>query len=401
MWSRRNLVLWCAVLAVMGLVLLAGSNRSNAWKVREAKFTQQIAACLKHEPPKLLASASKDFSITKGLLKFRIGEVANAHGAEDSGQVQHLDFSGYVKFIATSMLQDTPYAGHLTVNTEPDPNSINIYFLDCDLSATVRGFPNSNCTYVGYVNSIVCRAKAIEDEFALLDHIPRAYDVAIIDARTHVPLGPDSATLLSLARKMLKQSMITWMIGHEIGHAVKHKEVVAGSQQPLHFNLFYNEIEREADDFVADRLARSETLLASSQSGTGISEFIHQQYRILLKQQLPAFDEILLSVRDLPTVVPLEITVGAGNYPLLLRAIGVRQAIATAKVYADDTNYPAIVANNVIAHSAEPPTHLKLAIGAGTALLLLGALAGSLFLDRHKSPPMNTPGHNQMGAKDA
>jgi Zn-dependent peptidase ImmA (M78 family) len=95
------------------------------------------------------------------------------------------------------------------------------------------------------------------------------------------------------------------MLGHELGHALYHKAIVSGSQQSLHFNFSYDEIEKQADDFVAAKLASNESLLAASNVGLGLSEFIHQQYRIFLKEQFPNYDETLVAVRDLPTVVPL------------------------------------------------------------------------------------------------
>lgn len=372
------------VLAILAAVLSAGSSRSNSWKIREARFSHQVAACVKQGQARLPAGKSDDFTVTNKLVRYPIGNISNINIPKDVGQTQNLDIEGYLKVIVDAMLMETAYAGHFTLNEIPDPNSINIYFLDCDVSATVHGFRNSNCAYVGYVNSIVCRTKAIEDQFALMEQIPRAYDVALVDIRTHVAFGPSSPAVLNHTRKMLNQSMITWMVGHELGHAVLHKAVVSGTQEPLHFNFFYSEVERQADDFVATKLASNEGLLAASTAGLGISEFIHQQYRIILKERFPEVDQGLLAVRDLPTVVPLEFTVTAGNYPLLLRAIGVRRAIAKANLYEDGTGYPTIVANNVIAHSAEPPTQLRLALEVTAGLFLIGALAGSEVLRRRE-----------------
>jgi hypothetical protein len=248
------------------------------------------------------------------------------------------------------------------LNKTPKEDYINIYILNDDPDVIAKNF-KQNCEYIGHYNSIVCDSELFERYFSFIDQISKTYDILKIDTEKR-KVVPIEGQELGPVRQLIKQAMLIWILGHEIGHSILHKNIVIKSGTRLHFDLDYNEYEKEADKFVAVKLAQDLPLASNFWVNTG--EFIHQEYRRIFR--LKSSDPWKLreiESRDFVLNSSLTVSYNKYNVPLLLRATRVLTTLLELNPQVDSTGYYHRVSGNIASTNLSPNRHTVLLVSGG------------------------------------
>jgi len=122
---------------------------------------------------------------------------------------------------------------------------------------------------------------------------------------------------LDVLRRLLKENLLIWFIGHEIGHAVRDRDWILSHDTPLHFNGIYDDRENGADAFVAEVVLKDQRLGANF--ATLLLEFINQQFNQDYKAEYHQAPNLVPGTKEPPLVV----RTSRFSRPLLLRGIQV------------------------------------------------------------------------------
>ena len=372
---RRNLLLllMAACMAPLGYAAIRSGAPTAA---REVKVGAQLRACLLQGGGSL-PNIGSGFPISDLLVTFQGNDrsALNFHRlSPDQSGVRNVGLEGYIGVLADLLLKDTEFQGRFALNDSPDEGRINLYIVSCDLSDIIPGFKSSSCTYIGFFNAIVCRSAYFKEKFFEIDETDRIYALTVLRVDSNVEIGPDSAFALEKAISALKQSIFTWIIGHEIGHAVLHKSYVSRSGNDLHWNYSYTIHEQEADRYVASKIAETPQLLTNSGVHVTIGEIIEQEYRKELKQVHPDISEEVTHTRFMPSVIPLTLHPLPGEIPLLMRAVKMRRALLDAGIFQDPYGYFSVVENNIYVESVASLERLKSALAIILGVLVLALM---------------------------
>jgi hypothetical protein len=193
---------------------------------------------------------------------------------------------------------------------------------------------------------VICDVNLFLDRFKEIGGYDKAYDISAFNVKTQrwIDWKTDDADNIKQA---IRQSLIIWVLGHEIGHAVLHKNIVLTNKTPLHFDLEYNKYEIQADSFVADQLSKSPAVASEFANTTG--EFIQHEYRKLYgqtraKQSVPGADT---EEKDFPINFKILVNYSRYNVPLLLRSARIITSLLNQAPDIDNTGYYQSVASNI------------------------------------------------------
>jgi hypothetical protein len=164
--------------------------------------------------------------------------------------------------LAADMVAGTRFEGRINTADRPRSDRLNAYVIGA------RAFGASslacNCAYVGSA-IILC-------DQAFLDSFSTSTRYSTDDPKTHA--------LLSQAEAMNRRWLATWLIGHEIGHAVLHDRDGQYSKQLRRRRAVTLRQEEEADRFFAEHVPRSEL----NRAGFAVTDFSFQVMSLTYSQ---------------------------------------------------------------------------------------------------------------------
>ena len=286
-----------------------------------------------------------------------------------------LSFAEFANQVGLLFTKGTKFEGKFQLNRAPRDDFINLYILDDDPEKIAKHF-RRNCEYIGYYNAIICDAQLFKMYFAFVDAIQKTYDIAVYDrvTRTRKPIEGND---LSEVKSGIKLSIVVWVLGHEIGHALFHKDILLRENIGLHFDFEYNKYEQEADGFVAQGLIGDWPLATKFWISTG--EFVHQEFRRIYREQAPKDDSAISTIDSQDFVIENEIAVPYSKYhvPMILRAVRIVNKLIEAVPKIDSTGYYRAVADNMNVVIVSPDRHIFWLLFAGASLL---GCAGLVYL---------------------
>ena len=277
------------VLLVIGCILLGratgAATFSNSSKVQATLERYRKTGLFQSS----LFETNPGFFWPKHALSFPVGQglekVAKAFQDQKSSlsgpNVAELSTREFIQQTGLLFAKGTQFEGKFQVNDVPKSDFINLYILDRDPDRVAKYFTR-NCEYIGYYNSIICDSDLFKAYFAFVDAIKRTYDIVRRDAKTGEELPSDAETL-AISKILIKESILVWILAHEVGHAVLHKDVLLRDNVPLHFDLEYNRYEQQADSFVADKVISDWPLATNFWLGAG--EFAQQEFRRIYRSR--------------------------------------------------------------------------------------------------------------------
>lgn len=275
----------------------------------------------------ILSRKVLDYSdnLTIGDVLAKVREIQNSNEELES----RVTFREFVMEVGRHFAKGTRFADHVQINGPPQADYPNIYFLNDDPDRLTQYFKN-NCSYIGYQNAIICDAAFVSTYLARFNQIDKLYDTLITEYDPGEVQG-FSASLTKnteLVSQYLKQNFLIWLIGHEIGHAILHKHHVMLEPKDLHFDLNYDDNEKQADSFVANNIVTSPTLGVHFRVLLG--EFIQQEFRNLYKAQHPQESTNLSESEDRQLILNKKINVNYSRYsvPIILRAVRLMEVIS-------------------------------------------------------------------------
>ncbi|MDS4025788.1 MAG: hypothetical protein RKO25_02165 [Candidatus Contendobacter sp.] len=261
------------------------------------------------------------------------------------GAIKSLSGIDYVRYISNLFAIGTQFEGKVKINQPPDENSVNIYFLKKDPGNLSLHFAD-NCSFIGYNRAIICDAKFIRGTIDRLRTITKSYDVVLYTPKGPIDLSTDSKSQKMVAN-LLMSNFMTWVLGHEIGHAINDYEFVTKLNKSLHFDLEYNEKEKAADAFVARAILHSEG--DASTFKTMLGEFIQQEFREVFRSTNHLTNEGLRELEEssFPLHNKLKVNVSKYQVPLILRALHVMDNMLSLQPSLDSTGYYQEIEKNI------------------------------------------------------
>lgn len=245
----------------------------------------------------------------------------------------------YIEYIANLFVANTDFQGKVSINKPPIDGYINIYFLKKD-DRNLTEYFNGNCSFIGFYRAIICDSNFIKETMDDLGSVKKTFDIVLFTPEGQVDLSVDHESQKLIANHLMA-NFVTWILGHEIGHAVNHYDYLMNKvgAEALHFDLTYDEKEEEADYFVAKTILKSEG--DASTFKTVLGEFIQQEYRRHFKKNGNSSLEHIdnMDNHNFPLENSLTIPVSKYRVPLLLRSLHVMDTLLELQPNLDSTGY--------------------------------------------------------------
>lgn len=350
---RKDIILLLLVSLVIFIIIIAFNNGTNfnrsSSEIHRILTTYMKEGVVNNQVFPLdlnLSVSSKAYTYATNNANQEIKTFLDRLELESEDDLQVLNGMDYVQFISELFVIGTSFQGKVNINKKPVYDSLNIYFLNSDRARLSKHFKN-NCSFIGYYNTIICDANFIKKTINKLGRIQKTYDIALYTKDGVIDLAKNHKYQRMIVNR-LKGNVLTWILGHEIGHVVLHNKIPLEDKKQLHFNLIYDEKEKEADEFVVKKILLSEG--RASEFKTILGEFIHQEYReqyYTNNQDISKVIESQIELRDFPLHSKIEINQSRFEVPLLLRAVHMIQTLLNLVPEHDSTGYYTEIENNI------------------------------------------------------
>ena len=193
--------------------------------------------------------------LQRSSLKSDVANCLTEHCFDTNVAVQYLP-------IITPFLAGTPFAGKLNTSGPPQEGFLNVYFAKAKLPGRLSSI-KCNCAYIGF-STVIC-----DDQFIA------SFRSAVNFSRASF-YGKDASTIFEQERAVIEQvnqrtsqTLTSWILGHEIGHAVLH-----GSMSYERRQRVTEKQELEADNFFIERASREADRQGRQNLSWGITQFI-------------------------------------------------------------------------------------------------------------------------------
>ncbi|WP_026734109.1 ImmA/IrrE family metallo-endopeptidase [Fischerella sp. PCC 9605] len=250
----------------------------------------------------------------------------------------------YLNVIAQELVKGSDFEGKVQINKPPQPGFINIYLLNKDPNKLSRSF--SNCSYIGYMNTIICNANFLKHEINLIRKIDKLYDVILFDLKTNKPIDISDKNIINKLHTRIAGSFLTWILGHEIGHAILHKEYVIESKKGTNLKESgYRDRENQADNYVATALQKGSQQRGKPSSVSAVfwismGEYFQHKYRQEVEASFKnQISELAWNSEQLPLMIVTNVEVKSKEIPYLLRVINILETLTKNTPHLDETQY--------------------------------------------------------------
>jgi len=273
-----------------------------------------------------------------------------------AGLERNVSFVEYIRYVAGTFVRGTRYEGKVSINEPPRSGFINLYFVQRPEPSQGRDLQAPQCSYVGFADAILCDAGSVSRAFAEIDRITKNRSVVIAVLEPDHRLRVNMEGNLDVLRRLLKQNLLIWLIGHEIGHALRDREWILSHESPLHFEGAYDDRERGADAYVAEVVLKDKLLGANF--ATLLLEFINHQFEQEYISEYGHAPKLGPAAKEEPL---LKLRSGRFSRPLLLRAIQVMEQVLKRDPSAmDRADYTVVEGRLGYVHSIQFPEQVKL-----------------------------------------
>lgn len=322
------------ILLAMGFALVGGQPQKTRILTTLARYVLEGRTS-----SALMLDPSDSFRLSRAILDLSgektLGDVLddlNRLGKQVASEPRtvevRLPFSRYIEQLLTRLAAPTRFKGKVVVNHLPPQGHLGVFFLSSDPAGLLPSFNENSCAYLVGTSIIVCNAITVNRTLKLLDDLTTEFATTIGTQDPDGSLRVRSAGNMMIVRQLLKQNYLVWLLGHELGHAELHSQ--AAVPQALHFDLRYDDYEREADEFVV-RAATGDVAVRAA-FPVLLLEFIEQQFQLYFAEQHGSQTKLIPAL-DLPKA-PIVLVAPLQGVPLILRAMRILERTLDADEHA-------------------------------------------------------------------
>jgi hypothetical protein len=199
-------------------------------------------------------------------------------------------------------LAGTPFAGKLNTSGPPKEGFLNVYFAKGKLPGRLSSI-KCNCAYVGS-STVIC-----DDQFIASFRSAVNFSRDSFYGKDASAIFEHEKAVIEQVNQRISQTLTSWIIGHEIGHAVLHGSMSYERRQGV-----TEKQELEADNFFIERASQHADSQARQNLSWGITQFIFGIYVV-------ASRELFLAARRAGRSVVIAPSSDNIHPPWLIRAL--------------------------------------------------------------------------------
>lgn len=272
-------------------------------------------------------------------------KIAESRGRE----IEEVTSDVFLEVMMRELVDQTPFSGKLNFHGEYSADKINLYFLDQkNIDEFAPGI--EICSYIPPKPLIVCngeKIKAFSDNLVSHDRFFKIALVVVKDGqRRLLEKSEMSETEIATINTYLSVGLVTWIVAHELGHAVLHSD---STKTRLFFNSTVGgEIEREADEYAADLILKTE--FAVNNALYSIDELVEAHFYEIVESRssklirvLPEYDSRYLADNH-----EIELDANSPRDLLTFRGSRIYKYVADRHEFRDTTEFFNKVNENIV-----------------------------------------------------